>query len=177
MIEYEEYSSERKNVKLISWILLVLSILKTLGALVGIMSTIFMFSTNIMQHYSNIPYSEEKLRAVLSLGILMNVITLLIGLVIIVATVNILKYKEWARNLLLRALPFVIIFILAKPLLSFYFIPDLSQFSVPHMPVDSIVNFAIIGSYIFAIGASIALGFIMKYFNKDRVKHIFGGTI
>ena len=177
MIEYNEYGPERKNVKIISWILLVLSVLKTLGAIIGIISTIVMFSTDIMQHYSNIPYTEEKLKTVMALGILMNVITLLLGLVILVSTLNTLKYKEWARNLLLRALPFVILFILVKPLLSFYFIPDLSQFSVPNIPVDAIVSFSIIISYIFAIGASIVLGIIMKYLNKDRVKHIFRNSM
>jgi len=166
-----QFDKEKKHVTILSWILIIgsaLILLKTLLLINGYSSMIKLQSaTNDFNPPVQINFT---------LYFISNAIELLLSIIVFVAAVFVLQYKNLWRKVLITGLIASIVFLLVSPIINF------SAFQFPHMVMmkgmdrmmlSSVKTSMLIWSYFWSIVMTIFFIFVIKTLSKKEVQKLF----
>lgn len=161
----------QKFVKILAWILIVLSalvLLKSIFALQGYSAMITMQS--ITKNF-NPPIGIN-----FTLYFIQSAIELLICVVIFVSATYVLKFRNQWRKMLLYGLIASIIFLLVSPIINYYNMPNVSV-KMPGINENEMMSVAkttiLVWSYTWSIIISALFIYVIMKLSKEEIKLLF----
>lgn len=166
-----------KNIKTITWGLIILAGITAFSGLAGLGSLVGMSAANLVNETIDMPIDEFELQAAMTAGIIMSLFKLLVSAVVLTAAINMLNYKEWARSLMIKCLYVIIIYSLLEPVVSILVMPDFDVDNRLSVWINAATTISIIWTVIVAIGVSVGAVFVIRYLNKEKTVALFNSNV
>ena len=157
----------KRNIKIITWVIIVISSLSLLASLSGLIGSLFMNATQ------NSSAANAKMNMNLVYVLIMNSIQFLLSAFLLISAIFALQFKEYWRGKIILGLILSIVYLLIAPIINFYYPPVEFQNQGVQNVYSNVKMLMLYTSYFYSIVISIFFIIsIFRYSNKN-IKILF----
>lgn len=160
----------KKSVKTLSLVLIGFSVFVLLRSFLAFFGYLMISK---MQHLPQYLNSPQTIKINLNYYFIQNSIELLLGIVILISSLGVLRYKRFWKTVLIYGLSISIIYLLVYPLFAFNNFQIISG-SINGFQLKELVGTSmLIWYYVLSIIISVFIIFVMIKFSKNEIKVLF----
>ncbi|MEJ5351427.1 MAG: hypothetical protein WHS65_07535 [Melioribacteraceae bacterium] len=160
----------KRNIKIITWVIIVISSLSLLASLSSLIGSLFM---NTAQNRIYSSAANAKMNMNLVYVLIMNSIQFLLSAFLLISAIFALQFKEYWRGKIILGLILSIVYLLIAPIINFYYPPVEFQNQEVQNLSSNVKMLMLYTSYFYSIVVSIFFIIsIFRYSNKN-IKILF----
>lgn len=160
----------KRNIKIITWVIIVISSLSLIASLSSLIGSLFM---NTAQNRIYSSAANAKMNMNLVYVLIMNSIQFLLSAFLLISAIFALQFKEYWRGKIILVLILSIVYLLIAPIINFYYPPVEFQNQEVQNISSNVKMLMLYTSYFYSIVISIFFIIsIFRYSNKN-IKILF----